>query len=182
MRNTSSGEILHKEDKSLPSIEDLAGLPPVEFDQALRPLRAYLEQFDEDGSLSQMMLHDNVQHFLFDGMYTRELTIPEGAIIISRVHKRPLVNVISKGHVIVYDSNGKHEYKAPYTFSSPAGTQRIVVAPVESVWVTTHLTDAKSVDEIVDDLTFDNYQEYKHELLCSGCDSSDDSIHLGEAF
>lgn len=138
----------------------LAGLSPVEFDKQVRPLRAYLERFNEDGELAKLMLEDNVTNHLVGGLYVRELLIPKGSIILSRVHKRALVNIISKGRVIVVDSNGHNEYTAPCTFISPAGTQRFVYAPEESVWNTAHITEVTNPDELVDDLTSDNYDEF----------------------
>lgn len=159
--NTSLVDTLHRKGIYLHDISTiLAGLPPAEFDKEVRPLRAYLEQFNEDGELAKMMLEDNITNHMVDGLYVRELLIPEGSIILSRVHKRPLVNIISKGSVIVIDSNGHNEYTAPCTFVSKAGTQRVVYAPEETVWNTAHITDVSNPDELVDDLTFDNYDEF----------------------
>ena len=160
-RNTSLDDALHRKGINLQIISTvLAGLPPANFDKEVRPLRKYLEQFNEDDKLAEMMLINNVTNHLVDGLYVRELLIPTGSIILSRVHKRPLVNIISKGHVIVIDSNGHNEYKAPCTFISTAGTQRVVYAPEETVWNTAHVTDVSNPDELVDDLTFDNYDEF----------------------
>lgn len=161
MPNTSLDNPSHQEGIALfNSPFKLAGLKPADFDEAVKPVRKYLEQFDEDGKLSELMLEKNVTNHLVDGLYVRELLIPEGAFILSRVHKRPLVNIISKGSVVVIDSNGQHEYNAPHTFVSKAGTQRIVVALEESVWNTAHLTEVTNPDELVDDLTSDNYAEF----------------------
>ena len=161
MLNTSLGDPSHKEILNISSIStELAGLPPADFDKAVRPLRKYLEQFNDTGELAQMMLVDNVTNHIVDGLYVRELLIPKGSLIISRVHKRPLVNVISKGEVVVIDSNGRNEYTAPCTFISPAGTQRVVFALEESVWNTAHITNVSDPDELVDDLTSDNYEEF----------------------
>jgi len=158
---TSLANTLHTEGINLQRISmKLAGLPPAEFDKEVRPLRAYLEQFNETGELAKMMLEDNITNHMVDGLYVRELLIPRGSIILSRVHKRPLVNIISTGRVIVIDSNGHNEYTAPCTFISKAGTQRVVYAPEETVWNTAHLTDVINPDELVDDLTFDNYDEF----------------------
>lgn len=151
----------HEEIKNISAIStSLSGLPPKEFDEAVRPLREHLEQYNEDGKLAEMMLVDNVTNHLVDGLYVRELKIPQGSVILSRVHKRPLVNIISKGHVIVIDSNGHNEYTAPHTFISAAGTQRVVYAPEDSVWNTAHLTEVTNPDELVDDLTCDNFVEF----------------------
>jgi hypothetical protein len=158
---TSLAKALHTEGINLQIISaSLAGLTPTTFDKEVRPLRAYLEQFNEDGDLAKIMLEDNVTNHMVDGLYVRELLIPKGSIVLSRVHKRPLVNIISTGRVIVIDSNGHNEYVAPCTFISKAGTQRVVYAPEEAVWNTAHLTDVSNPDELVDDLTFDNYDEF----------------------
>jgi hypothetical protein len=138
----------------------LAGLHPQEFDKAVQPIREFLEQFNDDGKLAKMMLVDNVTNHLVDGLYVRELLLPAGSFVLSRVHKRSLVNIISKGRVIVIDSNGRNEYTAPHTFISGAGTQRLVFAPEETVWNTAHVTEVQDPDELVDDLTFDNYDEF----------------------
>ena len=161
MPSTFLDNTAHEEILNLSTISKaLAGLSPPEFDRKIRPLRTYLERFNEGGKLAELMLKTNVTNHLVNGLYVRELRIPAGSVIISRVHKRPLVNIISKGHVIVIDSNGHNEYTAPCTFISQAGTQRFVHAPVESVWNTAHLTDVTNPDELVDDLTSDNYEEF----------------------
>jgi hypothetical protein len=185
MPSTSLDRDHHEEGKHPLSIPtNLAGLAPTEFDEAVKPIRKYLEQFNEDGELAKLMLVDNVTHHTVNGMYVRELRIPKGSYILSRVHKFPLVNIISRGCVIVIDSNGYNEYTAPMTFISPAGTQRIVIAPEDSVWNTVHKTDETNPDELVDNLTCDNYvefisysnqlthQENNNEFLDSRCDSS----------
>lgn len=161
MPHTFSVNPPHRKDITLQDISTtLAGLPPEEFDKQVRPLREYLEQFNSDGELAKLMLEDNITNHLVDGLYVRELLIPEGSLILSRVHKRALVNIISKGYVIVIDSNGYNEYKAPCTFVSQAGTQRVVIAPEETVWNTAHLTQVQHTDELLNDLTFDNYDEF----------------------
>lgn len=163
MPNTSLDKSEHDYKKdiiSLHSLSTLAGLPPVDFDEAIKPLRKKLEVFDQDGEQSKLFLQDNVTNHTIGGMYVRELLIPQGALIISRVHKFPTINIISKGRVVVIDSLGRNEYVAPCTFMSNAGTQRMVVALEETVWNTTHIATEKTPDELVDELTFDNYSEF----------------------
>jgi hypothetical protein len=164
MQNTSSANIdktTHEDISNIPTmIRKLAGLKPAKFDKAVVPIRKYLEQFDEGGKLSKLMLTDNVTHHLADGVYVRELELPVGSVVLSRVHKRALVNIISKGYVIVVDSNGTNQYTAGSTFVSKAGTQRLVYALEDTIWNTAHVTDKTQPDELVEDLTFDNYEEF----------------------
>lgn len=160
MRHTSLVKRRHEEINLSTIATTLAGLPPAEFNEQVKPLREYLDKFNEDGAMSQLMLVDNVTNHLVEGLYVRELKLPVGALILSRVHKRPLVNIISKGNVIVVDSNGCIEYEAPSTFISPAGTQRVVFAKKETIWNTAHVTKVTNPDELVDDLSFDNYEKF----------------------
>lgn len=163
MHDSSSDDVVLIEDTgfNLPvHIPDLIGLPSIEFDTAVRPLKEYLKQFDEDGQLSKLMLVDNVTHHKAGDTYVRELLLPEGSLVLSRVHKRPLVNILSKGHAIVIDTNGYNEYTAPCTWVSPEGTQRLVYCPTETVWNTAHVTTANTADDLVEDLTSEDYQQY----------------------
>lgn len=161
MRHTSLANALHTEGINLSVISrTLAGLSPVEFDKEVRPLREYLEQFNSDGKLAQLMLVDNVTDHIVDGLYVRELLIPKGSVILSRVHKKALVNILSKGRVIVIDSNGHNEYVAPCTFTSIAGTQRVVIAPEETVWNTAHATDTTNPNDLLENLSCENYTDF----------------------
>ena len=152
---------LHMKEINLTDLRlELVGKTPTEFDEAVKPLRTFLNQFNEDGQMAKLMLYDNVTNHKAGDVYVRELKIPKGAIILSRVHKRALVNIISLGTVEVIDSTGHHVYEAPCTFVSDAGTQRVVYAHEETVWNTAHITNKNTPDGLVEDLTLDNYSEY----------------------
>ena len=157
-QNTSLVEVLKEELKlyKLPSY--LGGLNPIEFDKKVRPLKKKLQRLDTDGKIAKLFLEDNVREYKVNGLYVRELTIPKGSVILSRVHKYSLVNIISKGIVIVIDSNGTNIYEAPHTFISEAGTQRLVFASQDSVWNTAHSTEA--TNNFVEELTLADYTEF----------------------
>ena len=142
------------------NIENLAGLSPVEFSEALIPIREYLESFDPDKELATMMTVDNITHHKAGDTYVREMLIPEGMLLLGRVHKRPLVNILSKGRTVIIDSNGKHTYVAPCTWVSQAGTQRLMFCPEETILNTAHVSKAECAEDFWDDLTVDNYEEY----------------------
>jgi hypothetical protein len=145
-------------------IMKLAGLPAPYFGEACEEVKKKLNDFDECEDTTEKLQHDNVNHYFESGMYARELLIPEGAVIVSKVHKSGCINIISKGSVIVIDSNGKKNYDAPVTFTSPAGTQRIVLALEDTVWTCVHKTDITDVDDLVDNLTTETYVEYLKQL------------------
>jgi hypothetical protein len=101
-----------------------------------------------------------VTNHFSDGVYARELQIPQHAVIASRVHKAGCINIISKGLVRIYDTHGVTSIRAPRTFSSPAGTQRVVVALEDTVWTTVHHTMTQDASKLYDELTVETYEEY----------------------
>ena len=88
-----------------------------------------------------------------EGMYIREVTIPEGAILTSMTHKTEHPFVISKGTIMVTsDNEGSVVYEAPYTGITKPHTRRALRALTETVWTTFHLTDETDVDKICDEI------------------------------
>ena len=89
-----------------------------------------------------------VQHIFSPGLYAREITVPEGALITGVIHKYPQINLLSKGVIRVSLPEGIREIQAPYTVVSPAGIKRIAYAVTEVVWTTIVHTFLTDVDEI----------------------------------
>lgn len=83
------------------------------------------------------------------GLYARQITMPAGALIISKIHKTEHPYVISKGRVAVWiDGVGWQLYEAPYMGVTKPGTRRVLYVVSETVWTTFHVGDEKTVEEI----------------------------------
>lgn len=96
------------------------------------------------------------------GTYAREMTIPQGTVVVGKIHKHSHINVISKGRVSVATEHGKKYYTAPCTFVSEVGLKRAVYAEEETVWTTIHLTkhiSEDNLDEIEDEVIAKTYEE-----------------------
>jgi mannose-6-phosphate isomerase-like protein (cupin superfamily) len=92
-------------------------------------------------------------HFWADGMYARMLPRPRGATIVGRVHKKEHFYIVMSGAVRI--TNGEDEavdVVAPAVLVSRPGTQRAVVALEDSVCMTVHRTEAKTVEDAEADL------------------------------
>lgn len=101
-----------------------------------------------------------VKEDITNGVYTREITIPAGALIVGAIHRDAHPNYILRGDVsVVTEQNGVERLKGPCSIISPAGTKRVVFAHQETVWVTVHRTDAKTYEEAAREVIVDSYEE-----------------------
>lgn len=100
-----------------------------------------------------------VRHVFAPGMYAREMTIPEGQIIVGKIHRHAHVNVISMGRVRVVTEFGSEELCAPCTFVSEPGTKRVVYAMETTVWTTVHATNETDLAAIEREVIAESYED-----------------------
>ncbi len=87
-----------------------------------------------------------LKHTFADGMYIREITMPAGMFISSKIHKTSHPYFITKGDVTVVTEDGPVRIKAPYSGITPAGTKRALFTHEETVWTTIHLNPDNTED------------------------------------
>lgn len=92
-------------------------------------------------------------HRFTDGMYIREIFMPKGSLLTSKIHKTNHPYTISKGRAAVsIDGKEWHEYEAPYTGITQAGTRRILYILEDCVWTTYHCVPmASELDNELDE-------------------------------
>ena len=91
-----------------------------------------------------------VRHFLSHGIYAREITVPQGALITGVIHKQPQVNILSYGAMRVSIDEDIEEISASHTVVSAPGVKRIAYALTDCVWTTivhTFLTDVAQIEK-----------------------------------
>ena len=94
-----------------------------------------------------------VRHLFTPGLYTREIFMPAGVFVISRVHKKQHPYVISKGACSVWvDGVGVRVLRAPFTGITQPGTRRILCILEDTVWTTHHVTPFTTQEEIDADI------------------------------
>lgn len=92
-------------------------------------------------------------HRFTPGMYIREIFMPAGSLITSKIHNTEHPYTISKGKVAVsIDGKDWEEIEAPYTGITKPGTRRILYIIEDCIWTTYHVnpTDTQDVQEIED--------------------------------
>lgn len=104
-----------------------------------------------------------IKNHFTPGMYIREIFMPAGTVVTSRIHKCRHPFVVLKGRCAVYmgSKEGWQEVSAPHFGITEPGTRRLLFILEDSVWMTFHVTDKTNVDEIVEDITI----PYENPLL-----------------
>ena len=95
-------------------------------------------------------------------MYGRELALPAGAIIVGKIHKYPVLNVLLKGQLVVVSETGRKHLTAPATYMSEPGVRRVGYVVEDCVWLNVLMTDKvgeEHLDEIADFHTAESYAD-----------------------
>lgn len=89
-------------------------------------------------------------HTFSDGVYVREVFMPQGSFIVGHVHKTRHINIVSTGKALVWMNGEIHEITAPFTFESEAGVRKVLLILEDMFWSTVHVTKEKDLDIITD--------------------------------
>lgn len=96
-----------------------------------------------------------VTHVFTDGLYTREIFMPAGSLVTSKIHKTEHPFVLSKGKLLVCIDKGEWvEMVAPYTGVTKPGTRRVAYIIEDTIWTTFHanpddLTDLDEIENLI---------------------------------
>ena len=82
-----------------------------------------------------------VTHSFAPGVYLREIFMPAGTVMIGKIHKTEHFNLLDRGVCSIIHDDGTHEFlRAPLTFVSKAGVQKVLYIHEDTVWRTIHVT------------------------------------------
>jgi hypothetical protein len=90
-----------------------------------------------------------VTHRFTDKLYVREIFMPAGMLITSKIHKTQHQYFVLKGKCIVWIDGIEHLIEAPYIGITEPGTRRVLYIIEDCVWATTHVNeDNETVEQI----------------------------------
>ena len=99
--------------------------------------------------------HCPLNHIFTPGLYVREILLPAGTLLTSRIHLTEHPFVISSGTVSIWtEEKGCITLTAPYTGVTKPGTRRILYAHTDVIFSTFHVTNETDPDVIVKKLTY----------------------------
>ncbi|MHA1883384.1 MAG: hypothetical protein ACTSUO_10115 [Candidatus Thorarchaeota archaeon] len=105
-----------------------------------------IEQGGVTGEELEKMCPTN--HTFFDGMYMREIFMPAGTLVVSKIHKTNHPYFVMIGKCKVMTENGVETIEAPYVGGTAAGTQRILYVLEDTHWLTVHATEETDLEKI----------------------------------
>ncbi len=126
-----------------------------------------------------------LKHSFGDGVYVREIFMPKGLLVISKIHKFEHPYFVLCGVASVATEDGVILIKAPFQGMTKAGTKRLLYIHEDMVWITVHATketDLKKIEEEIiakdyfdledflnkDIITITSENDRREEKLCLG--------------
>jgi len=106
-----------------------------------------------------------IKHHFSKGVYAREIFMPKGMLIVGKIHKTKHLNIVSQGKCVVVTPTRRIEIKAPYTFESSEGEQKVVYMLSDVIWTTIHLTNSTDLEVIEEECIAKEYDEQLVTLL-----------------
>jgi len=100
-----------------------------------------------------------LKHTFVDGAYVREITMPKGMLLTSKIHKICHPYFVLKGDVSVLTEEGVKRIKAPYSGITQPGTKRVLYMHEETVWTTVHVTKETDLEKIEKEIIAEIYDE-----------------------
>tara|TARA_Y100000593_G_scaffold90983_1_gene178659 strand:+ start:275 stop:772 length:498 start_codon:yes stop_codon:yes gene_type:complete len=132
--------------------------------------REYVTKMDANLKTHKDKVPDNivnsvnpVKHTFADGLYLREIFMPGGEIVVSKIHKVAHPFFLLKGKISVLTEEGEHLLKAPYYCITPVGTKRMLYTHTDSIVVTVHRTFETEIDKIEKEIIAKNFKEIEDE-------------------
>ena len=89
-----------------------------------------------------------VTHHLENGLYTREIFMPAGQLVVSFIHKQNHPSFFLQGEMsLLLDDGSVKRVKAPMVVHTEVGTQRVAYIHEDTKWACVYRTDAKTIEE-----------------------------------
>lgn len=123
-------------------------LSPLEIRKGIFHLEARMRELPE-------VMHDDcfpLKHNFAEGMYIREIFVPAGTLVVTKIHKHSHPTFVLKGKCSVLTEKGAVRIKPPCYMITPAGTKRVVYVHEDTVWVTCHATKETDIKKIEDEI------------------------------
>lgn len=146
------------------TLEEFHAIPVTEQVMCARTMIYRLEEMINSMEDSCRIDQDTLTpiHRFTNGIYSRELTMPAGTIIVGKRHAQEHLVTMTKGFCTCITERGWEDLNGSITFVSPAGEKRVLFVHEETTWITTHRTDAKTLELAEKELILSEHASIPH--------------------
>lgn len=100
------------------------------------------------------------------GLYTREIFMPKGSLVISMIHKQQHPSFLLRGKLSYLTDEGEVlTIEAPHKIFTQIGTQRVLYIHEDTDWCCVYKTDAKTFEEAEADVYTNNYTDLPESVI-----------------
>lgn len=100
-----------------------------------------------------------LKHSFGDDIYIREIFMPKGMLITSKLHKTDHPFFVMSGELSVLTGDGLFKIRGPYFGMTKAGTKRILYIHEDTHWITVHATSKTDLKVIESELIAESYSD-----------------------
>jgi hypothetical protein len=105
-------------------------------------------------------------HHLDNGLYTREVFMPKGSLVVSFIHKQNHPSFFMSGEMsILLDTGEVKRIKAPMKVMTEIGTQRVAYMHEDCTWTCVYRTDATTIEEAEEEVYTTNYRDLPEHII-----------------
>lgn len=110
--------------------------------------------------------HFPLTHHFNGGLYTREVFLPKGSVIVSLIHKQAHPSFMLQGIVSYLDDSGMiKDLKTGDKVFTEVGAQRVIYAKEDTRWCCVYKTTKTDVEEAEDELFTEDYLDLPKSVI-----------------
>jgi hypothetical protein len=138
-------------------------------------ISAFGERMREAGGVEQNSSGDGaenvneqfpVTHHFEGGLYTREIFMPKGSLVVSLIHKQNHPSFLLEGEVSFINDRGEvNKIKTGAKVFTKIGTQRVLYMHEDTRWVCVYKTDKTNAKDAMKDVYADHWMELPKDFL-----------------
>lgn len=136
--------------------------------EKIETFRGQIEQVDGVAKAGTKEMDEQfpTKHHFEDGLYTREVFMPKGSLVISYIHKQNHPSFFLKGEMSILTDEGEvKRIKAPMQVNTKIGTQRVAYMHEDCVWTCVYKTDATNRKDAEREVYTDDFRTLPVEVL-----------------
>ena len=124
----------------------------IQFEEKLKEMPGALNGHDTETLMP-------LKHTFVDGAYVREIFMPKGTLLTSKIHKIEHPYFVMKGKCSVFTETGVQKIEAPFHGITKPGTKRILYIHEDTTWITVHVTKETDLEKIEEQIIAKSFND-----------------------